>query len=192
MEYSVVDLETTGLSRYVNRITELAAVRVKDGVIVKEFQTLVNPEERIPGFITKLTGIDDALVKDAPTIAEALPGFLRFLRDDLLVAHNASFDHGFLSQNARQLELTFLNEKLCTRKLANRLVPELPSKRLGACCDHFNIVNMQAHRALGDVYATHHLFLKLQERLKERGFARPEEIIRFERSARNAQWITIR
>jgi DNA polymerase III epsilon subunit family exonuclease len=169
MRYSVVDLETTGLSRYAHRITEIAAVRVEDGRVVKTFQSLVNPEVRIPSFITHLTGIDNEMVRQAPTIEEALPAALRFLGSDLVVAHNASFDHGFLSANAARQGRAFENEKLCTRRLANRLVPELPSKRLQALCEHFKINNQQAHRAMGDTLATHELFLKLQNIMDQQG-----------------------
>jgi DNA polymerase-3 subunit alpha (Gram-positive type) len=184
MEYSVVDIETTGLSKYVNKITELAAVKVVNGEITKEYQTLVNPQEHIPSFITKLTGISDDMVQDAPTIEEALPKFLRFMGDRQMVAHNATFDHGFIHENAKQQRLHFLNEKLCTRKLANRLVPTLPNKKLGTCCQHFSIVNTQAHRAMSDVHATHQLFLKFQDLLKERGVDTPEMIARFEKMPR--------
>lgn len=184
MQYSVVDIETTGLSKYVNKITELAGVRVENGEIVREYQTLVNPEEHIPSFITKLTGISDSMVQDAPTIDEALPKFLRFMGDHQMVAHNATFDHGFLHENAKQQKLKFLNEKLCTRKLANRLVPDLPNKKLGTCCEHFCITNTQAHRAMADVHATHELFLKFLEMMAERGVQTPEMITRFERMPR--------
>jgi len=174
MQYTVVDLETTGLSRYAHKITELAAARVEDGEVADTFSTLVNPEVHIPSFITRLTGIDDRMVRDAPTVAEALPGYLRFLSDDRVVAHNATFDTGFLSQNAMRIKRPFANGHLCTRRLANRLVPDLPSKRLAALCEHFRVNNQQAHRAMSDVLATHEVFLKLQEIAEKQGIAKEQ------------------
>jgi len=100
MEYIVLDIETTGLSRYIHKITEIAAVKVKDNKIIEEYQTLVNPETKIPRFITRLTGIDNEMVKDAPTINEVMPGLLKFLGNHTIVAHNATFDYGFIAYNA--------------------------------------------------------------------------------------------
>jgi len=157
MNLTIVDIETTGLSRYKHKITEIAAVKVRNGEIVKEFSTLVNPECHIPSFITRLTGITDELVADAPKVKDALQSFLEFAEDDHLVAHNAAFDHGFLSHFAKeQLGVELSTNKICTRKLATRLLPHLPGKKLSDLCTHFNIVNEQAHRALADVHATHH------------------------------------
>lgn len=153
-EYVVLDIETTGLSRYYHKITEIAAIRYKDGKAIEEFESLVNPEVPIPRFITRLTGIDDDMVKDADPIEKVMPKFLSFLGDSVIVAHNATFDYGFLRFNAQELGLDLENEKLCTRRLANRLLPELPSKRLGCLCEHFGVNNEQAHRAMGDTRVT--------------------------------------
>ncbi|MFC1723873.1 PolC-type DNA polymerase III [Nanoarchaeota archaeon] len=182
-EYVVVDIETTGLSKYYHKITEIAACRVCDGEVVDEFQSLVNPETRIPRFITRLTGIDDDMVKDAPKIGEVMPRFLEFLSDGVLVAHNATFDYGFLNENAystvgKQLE----NEKLCTRKLANRILNDLPSKKLGCLCEHYDVVNEQAHRAMGDVRATIEVFNRFLGVLEEAGVKEHSEIRDFEKS----------
>lgn len=182
MKCTIVDIETTGLSKHRHKITEIAAVNVVNGKIKKEFQTLVNPECHIPSFITRLTGIDDELVKDAPTIEDALPSFLKFLGDNLMVAHNATFDFGFLSHNARQLREELCNDTLCTKKLANRMLPDLPSKRLEVLCDHFNVKNVQAHRALADVHATHGVFTNMLQTLEQAGLKKQEEIVAFERA----------
>jgi len=179
--YTVVDIETTGLSKNYHKITEIAAVQLRKGVVTNEFQTLVNPETHIPSFITKLTGIDDTMVRDAPPIHEVIPRFHRFLGDDVFVAHNATFDYGFLSKNAAERDIVLTNERLCTRKLANRLVPELPSKRLGALCQHFNVINEAQHRALGDARATAVVLNNFLDLLKTRGIIEREELLRFER-----------
>ena len=152
--------------------------------IIKKFQTLVNPKTPIPSFITHLTGINDAMVKDAPTIEKALSGFLDFLEDHILVAHNATFDHGFLNHNGmKHLDISIDNHILCTRKLANRLLPDLPSKRLEALCNHFNVTNQRAHRAMADVLATVEIFQKMLILLKKKGIEDKAEIIEFQNYA---------
>ena len=181
--YTVVDIETTGLSKHMHQITEIAAARVRNGEIVEQYETLVNPEVRIPSFITKLTGISDAMVKNAPTISKVLPEFVNFVGRDVFVAHNATFDYGFLEHNARVQGHRLENERLCTRKLANRLFPELPRKRLGDLCSHLNIRNVQAHRAMGDVQATALVFNEMLAILQSRGISEMSSVLKFERTS---------
>ena len=185
MTYVVVDIETTGLSKNYHKITEIAAVLMDDGEIKKEFQTLVNPEVRIPSFITRLTGINDEMVKDAPKIDEALPKFLNILKENILVAHNATFDYGFLNQNSLKFcNGEILNQKICTRKLASRLVPDLTSKRLSSLCNHFLISNVQAHRAMADAKATAEVFSNFISMLRDIGINEPEEIVKYQNISR--------
>ncbi len=183
MTYVVVDIETTGLSKNYHKITEIAALNVKNGTIKKEFHTLVNPQVKIPSFITKLTGINNEMVKDAPTIGEVIPKFVKFSNNKIFVAHNAMFDYGFLSNAAMQQQLELKTETLCTRKLANRLLPDLASKRLGSLCEHFNIVNESEHRAMGDAKATVHVLNNFNSMLEQRGIKTPQDLLRFERSS---------
>ncbi len=192
-EYTVVDIETTGLSKNRHAITEIAAVKFLDGKVVGEFQSLVNPETHIPSFITRLTGIDDSMVADAPTIDKVIPEFLDFLGNSVIVAHNATFDYGFLQVNAEKfLGSGLSNEKLCTRKLANRLLPDLHSKRLSCLCQYFDIENEQAHRAMGDVRATAQVFEEFLEMMSEKGFKSKEDVQKFEsraiRQCREIRW----
>ena len=186
MAYTVVDIETTGLSKNYHKITEIAAVKMRNGTVKDEFSQLVNPGVRIPSFITRLTGIDNAMVKDAPPVEEVIPGFHKFLGDDVFVAHNATFDFGFLHKNALDRQIILSNERLCTRKLANRLLPDLPSKRLAMLCEHFRIENERAHRAMGDARATALVLNNFLEILKERGITERDEVLRFERGTRQA------
>lgn len=121
------------------------------------------------------------MVQDAPTIQEILPYFIQFLGEDVFVAHNASFDFGFLEHNcsvhhSHRLE----NHKLCTRKLANRLLPDLPRKRLQDLCEHFDVANLQAHRAMADTKATAEIFSHLLDHLESAEISTIEEIIRFQ------------
>lgn len=180
-KYIVLDIETTGLSKYRHGITEIAAIKVKNNKIIKEFHSLVNPEQKIPRFITRLTGIDEEMVKDAPKINEVMPKLLKFLKNDIVVAHNASFDYGFLSYNAELYANRCLkNRRLCTRKLATRLLPDVGSKRLDNLCEYFDIVNEEAHRAMADVKATFELFKRFHEQLLESGIITSEDILMFE------------
>ncbi len=183
-QYVIVDIETTWLSKDRHHITEIAAVMFDGKKILKTFQTLINPLTSIPPFITHLTGINDMMVKDAPTIDQALPIFLEFLQDHILVAHNATFDYGFLNHNGIiHLNTPIKNNILCTRKLANRLMPELPSKRLESLCQHFKIINGNAHRAMGDVIATVKIFEKFLELLKRKWIEDKSQIINFQNFA---------
>lgn len=183
-KYVIVDIETTWLSRESHQITEIAAVLFDWKKILKQFQTLVNPCKPIPRFITSLTGIDDKMVADAPTICEALPGFFDFLEDHIMVAHNATFDYWFLNHNwILHLNTPIENHILCTRKLSNRLIPELTSKRLEILCKYFNITNQRAHRAMADVLATSEIFEKLLFLLKNKWIEDKSEIIKFQNLA---------
>ena len=183
--FTVIDIETTGLSKGYHQITEIAAVKLRKNQIVDRYQTLVNPQVHIPSFITGLTGIDNKMVKDAPTIKAALPSFREFLADDIFVAHNATFDFGFLDHNLKlHHDQNILNHRLCTKKLANRLLPHLSRKRLQDLCQHFNINNVQAHRALGDAQATALVFSNMLNILHEKGISEVKDVLKFERTPR--------
>ena len=154
-QYVIVDIETTWLDRTYDRIIEIAAVRFDGEKIVDERQTLVNPEKQISGFIRNFTWISQDMVVDAPCIQDVLPWFFDFMGDDIFVAHNASFDKWFIAQNAlRHHQHDRRHHVVCTRKIANRVVSALPNKKLATLCQHYNIVNTQAHRAMADVLAT--------------------------------------
>jgi DNA polymerase III epsilon subunit family exonuclease len=183
MQFVVVDIETTGLSRYYHQITEIAAVKFNDGKAVDEFVTLVDPRTHIPSFITRLTGIDDRMVKGQPTIEKVMPGFLDFLGDHLFAGHNVSFDYNFLDHASYMtMRKRLSNETLCTCRLARRLLPELPSKSLGSICCHLNIQNHTAHRAKSDVLATASVLEQLLAMLKEKNIQDVDDILRFQKS----------
>ena len=183
MPYTIVDIETTGLSASYHKITEIAALKSDGKRITKEFSSLVNPESRIPRFITRLTGIDNEMVKNAPKIDEVIKNFHSFLGDSTFVAHNATFDYKFLdyaldSNHGEKLN----NSNICTCKLARRLLPELGSKKLSSVCKHFNITNDAAHRAMGDTKATTEIFHNFLGMLKEKEIHDVEDILKFQKS----------
>jgi len=168
-EFHVVDLETTGLSHQCD-ILEIGAVHVAAGRRVSQFFTLVRPVGRIPAKITALTGIDDALVRDAPPQGECLRRFRAWLDRTPgapFVAHNAPFDAGFVARGFASHGLRPLSAPiLCTRKLARRAVPSLPRFDLDRLCGHFGIENGARHRATGDASATADLLVVLLARVQ--------------------------
>jgi DNA polymerase-3 subunit epsilon len=164
--FVVVDLETNGGAAAAANIIELASARVRSGRVLAEFQQLVNPGSQVPPFITRLTGIDDAMLADQPPITAVWPRFMEFLGDAVIVAHNATFDLGFLNAAAVAHGGRALSQPhLCTLRLARRLVPELRRRSLDALAGHFGIPTRDRHRALGDVRITVDIFFHLAERL---------------------------
>ena len=166
-EYIVLDIETTGLSFRTEKITEIGAVRVKDGAIVDTFECFVNPEIPIPQKIIELTGITDDMVSDAETIEQIMPKFLNFIGDLKLVAHNADFDVGFLKYNAENLGLTMDNEYIDSLALSRQLFPEFKKHKLGILAEKFGIKVENAHRALDDVITLVKVFKKMLEKQEE-------------------------
>jgi len=158
--FVVVDLETTGGSPVDDAITEIGAVRFEGAERVGSFQTLVDPERPIPPAITHLTGISDRSVAGAPSLATVMPSFLEFARGAVIVAHNASFDVGFLNANLLRLDYpTLPGPAVCTAKLARRLVwPEVPNVRLRTLAAYFRTRVQPTHRALQDAEATGEVF----------------------------------
>lgn len=167
-EYVVFDIETTGLSKKHNNIIEIGAVKVKDGEVVDTFSEFINPGVPIPYQIEQLTSINDDMVKDAPMFDVIVPRFVEFCGDDIVVAHNASFDTGFVRMNAEELGLKFDNTVLDTMTLSHILLPELGKFTLDRVCKELKVVNAHHHRAIDDAEATAKVFFKLLDMLKER------------------------
>ncbi len=165
-EFVVFDIETTGLSALKNKIIEIGAVKVRGGEIVDYFSTFVNPGVPIPFEIEKLTSINDAMVMDSPGIEEILPQFLAFAGDAVMVAHNASFDMGFMEHNARLLGLDFQNTYVDTVGLARVLLPQLSRFKLDTVARALNISLEHHHRAVDDAGTTAEIFVKFIGRLK--------------------------
>ncbi|MGA8545630.1 MAG: exonuclease domain-containing protein, partial [Mycobacterium sp.] len=171
--FVVVDLETTGgrmtagEGTAADAITEIGAVKVRGGVVLGEFATLVDPQRSIPPQIVHLTGITTAMVCDAPTIGAVLPMFFEFARGAVLVAHNARFDVGFLRAAAEQCGIVWRRPQvLCTVQLARRVLTreEAPSVRLAALARLFAVASEPTHRALDDARATVDVLHALIER----------------------------
>ena len=167
--FVVFDIETTGFSNTNDKITEIGAVKIENFKVVDRFSELVNPEVDISYKIQELTGITNDLVSDKPTIEEILPKFLEFVRDSVLVAHNAEFDMGFISQKSREQGLEFKNKSVDTLTLARVLLPHLKRHRLNVIAKDLGIPLLNHHRAVDDAEATAHIFIKFLEMLKKQG-----------------------
>jgi len=182
--FVVVDLETTGGGPGGSSITEIGAVRVVGGRLRDRFVTLVNPGTPIPPFVVRLTGITDEMVADAPPIADVLPRFVDFAGDGILVAHNAAFDVAHLEAARRTCGLPpMAAPALCTLRLARRLLPESRRRGLDAVAAALGIACFDRHRALPDAEIAAEILCVFLERAAERGIARLDQLLDFQRSA---------
>lgn len=166
--YVVFDLETTGFSPIKDKIIEIGAVKVERGKITERFSTFVNPKVPIPFQITQLTSITDQMVMDAPDIETVLPKFLTFVGDAVLVAHNASFDVGFIEQNCRYQDIIPDFTSVDTVAMARILLPTLSKFKLNVVANALHISLENHHRAVDDAGATAEIFVKFVEMLRDR------------------------
>lgn len=167
--YVVFDIETTGINPKFCKIIEIGAVKIVNGEQVDSFSVFVNPEIPIPYNITKLTSITDDMVMDAETIDQVLPAFIDFIGDSVLVAHNASFDTGFIYKYAQDLGIPFSCTIVDTMTLGHILCPELGKFTLDRICKHLGIKLENHHRAVDDAAATADIFKRFIPMIKEKG-----------------------
>jgi DNA polymerase-3 subunit epsilon len=149
--YVVLDLETTGGNAVHDRITEIAAVRVENGIETARWSSLVNPGVRIPPFIQALTGINDTMVAQAPSFEDVAKDLLEILDGAVFVAHNVRFDHGFVQNELARLDIAFKVKTLCTVRLSRKLYPQHKGHGLDAILQRHGLHTMARHRAMGDV-----------------------------------------
>ncbi len=166
--YVVFDLETTGLSAVHNQIIEIGAVKVEQGKIRERFSTFVNPKVPIPFEIEQLTGISDEMVLKAPVIEDILPDFLKFCEGCVLIAHNASFDAGFIEENCKRQGIVTDFTVGDTVSMARILLPTLSKFKLDHVAKALQIPLENHHRAVDDAACTAEIFLKFIEMLKAR------------------------
>lgn len=166
-DYVVLDFETTGLSPWDNEIIEASMVRYVDEKEEAVYTTLVNPLEPIPPRITKLTGISDADVADAPTMKTVIHDIQEFIGDLPIVAHNASFDVGFLLANYECRQIYCHIRYIDTLALARKAFPDLPNHKLETLIREFHLAEAQTHRALDDVYCTQKVLMLCLEKLNQ-------------------------
>lgn len=165
--YAIVDIETTGFSPLYDRIIELAILLYDGRQVLESYSTLLNPEMRLPPGITRLSGINDEMLQDAPKFYQVARRIVELTEDKILVAHNARFDYAFLRQGFRALGYHFHRRLLCTLRLSRKLLPGLPAYSLPCLCEHLKIPLANGHRAMNDARATLQLFEVLQSRGQE-------------------------
>lgn len=167
--FAIIDIETTGRSPRFDKITEIA-IFIHDGNnIIDEYCTLINPERNIPIHITSLTGISNEMVEDAPRFYEIARKIVELTENCIIVAHNVSFDYGFLRNEFRELAYDFNRITLCTVKLSRKIIPGFKSYNLGNLCMNLGINIISRHRAYGDALATVQLFEYLKSKNEKEG-----------------------
>ncbi|SET82418.1 DNA polymerase-3 subunit epsilon [Marinobacter segnicrescens] len=173
--FAFLDLETTGGSAGHDRITEIGIRFWRDGEVVDEWQTLLNPQMRIPPFIERFTGISNEMVADAPLFEDIADELEERLKGSVFVAHNARFDYGFVKAEFRRLLRPFAAKVLCTVKLSRRLYPQYKRHNMDALIQRHGLGAVQRHRAMGDVTAMMEFF---NHALADHGNESVEEAVR--------------
>jgi DNA polymerase-3 subunit epsilon len=164
--FTIIDIETTGNRYNFGKITEIALYQHNGQEVTDSFSTLINPEMDIPSFITRLTGINNEMVKDAPKFYEVGKKIIEMTMGRTFVAHNVSFDYKFIKEEYKRLGYDYNQKTLCTVKMSRRLLPGHRSYSLGKLCADLGIEINGRHRAAGDALATVKLFDILLERNK--------------------------
>ncbi|MBS3806110.1 MAG: GIY-YIG nuclease family protein [Bacteroidales bacterium] len=159
--YAIIDVETTGLKAATQKIIDIAIVLHDGRKVVDEFQSLINPERNIPANITRLTGITNHMVEEAPKFWEVARDIVLMTRDKTFVAHNVNFDYSFVRKEFSELGYAFKRRKLCTVQLSRKLLPGKKSYSLGNICQELGCDIEDRHRAYGDARATALLFTHL-------------------------------
>lgn len=178
-DYTVVDLEMTGLAVKLDRIIEIGAVRVRGGEVEDTYAMLVDPGIPIPQRVTELTGITDEMAAEGEDMDKAVQGLIDFIGDDVLVGQNIGFDYSFIKQWAVNHKLSLSMSAYDTLKLARRYLPADMPKKLESLCRYFDIKRENAHRALDDAVETMQVFEKLQDIAIEKNDKdfKPQELV---------------
>lgn len=164
--FIIFDIETTGLSARKDKITEIGAVKVKNGEVIDSFSTFANPEMPIPSKITELTGITDAMVKDAPSQSEAVKAFLDFANGNILVAHNAPFDTGFIRAACENMGMPYNFTSIDTVVICRSILSDIKNCKLDTVAKYLRLGNFNHHRATDDAQMLASIFFELCKRLK--------------------------
>ncbi len=175
-EFVVFDLETTGLSAQTCAITEIGAVKYKAGTVTEKFSSFVNPGMPIPPEVVKLTGITDQMVADAETIDKVLPKFLEFAGNDVLVAHNASFDISFIRAAAEKCRIPFNPAFIDTLPMSRQINSELKNHKLDTLADYFGLGDFDHHRAYEDAHMLALIFDAMAKKMKSEGVINTDQL----------------
>ncbi len=176
--YVAIDIETTGLNPARDRILEVGAVKVQDGVIVDTYESFIDAGIRITPQIQKLTGITDEMIKNGKPLAQVLSETIAFCEDLPLLGHNILFDFSFIKRNAVNHNLKFEKEGIDTLKIARKLLPDLEKRSLEFLCNYYKVEQEKKHRALCDALSAKEIYECMQKEFvgtKEEVFA-PKEL----------------
>lgn len=181
--FSIIDVETTGLSSRYNNIIEIGIVKISNLKITETFHSMINPGRAIPFYITQFTGITDDDVYDAPFFEDAAEDILKFISEDIIGGHNFSFDKNFLRRELLYAgKGTLFNDDICTLKLARRMHPHMRSRSLSNMCKYYKLHNENSHRALSDAKVTAQLLIRMIEELRDNlGINTVEELLYFQK-----------
>lgn len=162
-DYTVIDLETTGLSSETDQIIELSAVKIRNNKVTGEFTSFVKPTLKLDPYITQLTGINQEMLENAPKISDVISKFLDFMGADIIIGHNVKFDLGFLYEQVDKTPgLELPNDFVDTVKLSKKYLT-LPNHKLETVAKHYNISTQGHHRALNDCHMTHSIYQKMKD-----------------------------
>jgi DNA polymerase-3 subunit epsilon len=165
--YAIVDIETTGGYAAANGITEISIHVFNGSSVIEKFETLINPGQPIPAYISAMTGITDKMVSKAPVFTEVAEKIFALLQDKVFIAHNVNFDYSFVKSHLKAAGLELNVKKLCTVRLSRKIFPGFQSYSLGKLCQSLGIIINDRHRAGGDTEATVKIFKLLLENDKE-------------------------
>ena len=190
-DYTVIDLETTGLDPMYDSIIEFGAIQYRNGAETNRFSSLVNPEYQIDEYITELTGITNDMLQNAPLMPEVLPGFLSFVGNDKLIGHNINFDVNFIYDTCEELSHpAFSNDFVDTMRFARRLFPEWKHHRLIDVAENLKIPASTMHRAIADCEITNASYRTMLDHMQQQGIDITQLTARYNLSARNLQRTT--
>jgi DNA polymerase-3 subunit alpha (Gram-positive type) len=175
-EFVIFDIETTGLNKQKDDITEIGAIMIRNKQIISRYSSLVKPSKEIPEIVVELTGITNEMVKNERKIDEVLPEFLDFIGDRPLVAHNAIFDIAFIKRETNKMDIDFNPTVLDTMTLSKMLLKKIKRFRLKTVANHLKVSLEGHHRAINDAATTALIFIKLLKRLEEKGVFTLNEI----------------
>ncbi len=171
-EYVVIDVETTGLKAYTQRIMEIAVIRFSHGERVDVFTTLVNPERRVPSYISQLTGIDESMLVGAPAFSQIAQQLVQYIGDSLVVGYNVGFDLGFINAELKRFgQPPLVNDHLDLLPLAGQLVPGIRRPGLDGLCRALGVDQRERHRAMADAEATAIVFGRILQEAQQRGLS---------------------
>lgn len=168
LNFTVIDIETTGLDTRWDEIIEVSAIKIRDGFIHSSFSETIQIENELDEFIIELTGITDEMLQKSRTVTEVLPDYLKFIGDDILIGHNVNFDINFIYDNYLLCSnKPFTNDFVDTLRLSRRLLPDLKHHRLDDLIQYFNLEKRELHRGLSDCEYTLKIFTELRNMISD-------------------------